>query len=108
LPPEVALDALPDQQQGVCVASVEAGVAEKEGPVGGQLACNGSAAYLIVAMNAYVTYWQSVLRDAERDLDAATVKSSVNAAGRKLLRARRELRALGVAWDEASPQDLST
>jgi hypothetical protein len=50
-------------------------------------------------MNANVTYWQSVLREAERDLDAATVKSTVNAAGRKLMRARRELRALGVGWD---------
>jgi hypothetical protein len=59
-------------------------------------------------MNANVTYWQSVLRNAERDLDAATLKSAVNAAGRKLLRARRELRALGIAWDEASLRDLST
>jgi hypothetical protein len=52
-------------------------------------------------MSANITYWQSVLREAERDLDAATLKSAVNAAGRKLVRARRELRALGVRWDEA-------
>jgi hypothetical protein len=33
---------------------------------------------------------------------------AVNVAGWKLVRARREPRLLGVAWDEASPQALST
>jgi hypothetical protein len=48
-----------------------------------------------------------MLREAERDLDAATPNSAVDVAGRKLVR-RGASRLLGFAWDEASPQALST
>jgi hypothetical protein len=40
------------------------------------------------------TYWTKVLQEAERELQAATRLSEINAAARKLQRANAELREL--------------
>jgi hypothetical protein len=39
-------------------------------------------------------YWQKALREAERELEAATWRSDVDAAAKKLQRAKSELKAL--------------
>jgi hypothetical protein len=39
-------------------------------------------------------YWQKALREAERELEAATRRSDVDAAAKKLQRAKSELKAL--------------
>ena len=39
-------------------------------------------------------YWQKELREAERELDAATRRSDVDAAAKRLRRAKAELKAL--------------
>jgi hypothetical protein len=39
-------------------------------------------------------YWTKQLREAERELDAATRRSDVNAAAKRLQRARAELKRL--------------
>lgn len=41
-------------------------------------------------------YWQSVLREAERELQAATTRTTLNAAAKKLMRAKAELKRLQV------------
>jgi hypothetical protein len=39
-------------------------------------------------------HWTRALREAERELDAATTRSAVNAAAKKLQRAKAALKAL--------------
>jgi hypothetical protein len=39
-------------------------------------------------------YWTKTLREAERELEAATTRTAVNAAAKELQRARAELKAL--------------
>jgi hypothetical protein len=41
-------------------------------------------------------YWTKALQEAERELEAATTRTAVNAAAKKLQRARAEL--LAAAW----------
>jgi hypothetical protein len=41
-------------------------------------------------------YWTKALQQAERELEAATTRTEVNAAATKLQRARAELKALEV------------
>jgi hypothetical protein len=41
-------------------------------------------------------YWTKQLREAERELEAATRRSDVDAAAKKLQRAKSELKALEV------------
>ena len=43
-------------------------------------------------------YWLSVLRDAERELEAARLRSDLNYSSRRLMDAKRELAHLGVDW----------
>jgi hypothetical protein len=45
-------------------------------------------------MKANLRYWRSVLREAERELEAATGKTTMNAAAKKLMRAKAELKRL--------------
>jgi hypothetical protein len=40
-------------------------------------------------------YWQKALREAERELDAATTRSALDAAAKKLMRAKAKLKRLG-------------
>jgi hypothetical protein len=40
-------------------------------------------------------YWTKALREAERELEAAITRTAVNAAAKKLQRAKAELKALG-------------
>jgi hypothetical protein len=39
-------------------------------------------------------YWTNKLREAERELDAANRRSDVNAAAKRLMRVKAELKAL--------------
>jgi hypothetical protein len=49
-----------------------------------------AAPYLpITAMKANLRYWTSVLREAERELQAATTRAAMNAAGKKLMKPKR-------------------
>jgi hypothetical protein len=45
-----------------------------------------------------VEHWLCVLRGAERQLDAARLRSDVDYAARRLMNAKRELTRLGVDW----------
>jgi hypothetical protein len=45
-------------------------------------------------MDIYTRYWQSVLREAERALDAATLNTTLKAAARQYVRAKSELKRL--------------
>jgi len=45
-------------------------------------------------MKANLRYWTSVLGEAERDLEAATTRTALNVASRKLMEAKRELKRL--------------
>jgi hypothetical protein len=40
------------------------------------------------------SYWQRKLQEAEQELDAATTRRAINAAAKKLQRAKRELKRL--------------
>jgi hypothetical protein len=42
-------------------------------------------------MNTHIRYWQSVLREAERELDAATLNTTLKAAAGQYMRAKAEL-----------------
>ncbi len=42
-------------------------------------------------------YWTKALNEAERELEAATTRSGLNAAARKVMRAKQELKWLGKA-----------
>ena len=46
----------------------------------------------IAAMD--LKFWQKVLREAERELDAATTRTALDAAAKKLMRAKAELKRL--------------
>jgi hypothetical protein len=46
-------------------------------------------------------YWTKALPEAERELDAATRRSEVNAAGKRLQRARAELKPLRGCFSQA-------
>jgi hypothetical protein len=46
----------------------------------------------IAAMD--LKFWQKALREAERELDAATTRTALDAAARKLMRAKAELKRL--------------
>ena len=37
-------------------------------------------------------YWKKALREAERELEAATTRSAVNVAAKKVMRAKQELK----------------
>ena len=39
-------------------------------------------------------FWQKALREAERELDAATTRTALDAAAKKLMRAKAELKRL--------------
>jgi hypothetical protein len=39
-------------------------------------------------------FWQKALREAERELDAAITRTALNAAAKKLMRAKAELKRL--------------
>jgi hypothetical protein len=45
-------------------------------------------------------FWTKALQETERELDAATTRTTINAAARKVMRARAELKRL-----EAEPAD---
>jgi hypothetical protein len=45
-------------------------------------------------MNIHIQYWQSILREAERELDAATLNTALKAAARRCMRAKAELKRL--------------
>jgi hypothetical protein len=45
-------------------------------------------------MNIHIRYWQSVLLEAERELDAATLNTVLKAAARQYMRAKAELKRL--------------
>jgi hypothetical protein len=45
-------------------------------------------------MNTHIRYWQSVLREAERELDAATLNTTLKVAARQYMRAKAELKRL--------------
>jgi hypothetical protein len=45
-------------------------------------------------MKANLRYWTSILRKAERELEAATTHAAVNAAGKKLMGAKVQLKRL--------------
>jgi hypothetical protein len=47
-----------------------------------------------LAMRANVRYWESLLREAERELEAATTRAAINAAGKKLMDAKAKLKQL--------------
>jgi hypothetical protein len=59
------------------------------------LAAAGTAPYLwIVTMKANLAYWTSILREAERELEAATTRAAMNAAGKKLMEAKTQVKRL--------------
>ena len=41
-------------------------------------------------------FWQKALREAERELDAATTRTALDAAAKKLMRAKAELKHLEI------------
>jgi hypothetical protein len=43
-------------------------------------------------MKTNLRYWQSVLLEAERELEAATGKTTINSAAEKLMQAKAELK----------------
>jgi hypothetical protein len=45
-------------------------------------------------MTDNVKYWTSVLREAERELEAATTRAAMNAAGKKLMDAKAQVKRL--------------
>jgi len=47
-------------------------------------------------MKTNIRYWQSVLREAERELEAATGRTHLNTAAKKLIPANTELKRLQV------------
>jgi hypothetical protein len=51
----------------------------------------------IASVRAYIAamdlkFWQKALREAERELDAATTRTALDAAAKKLMRAKAELK----------------
>lgn len=50
--------------------------------------------YIATAMNKKLKHSKAALREAERDLDTATTRTELNAAARRLMRAKAELKAL--------------
>jgi hypothetical protein len=52
-------------------------------------------------------HWLSVLRGAERELEAARLRSDLNYAARLLMNAKRELSRLGVDWRQCLPATAS-
>jgi hypothetical protein len=48
-------------------------------------------------------FWKKALREAERELDAATTRTALDAAAKKLMRAKAELKWLeATAYERAS------
>ena len=45
-------------------------------------------------MRDHERYWTSILREAERELEAATTRTAMNAAGKKLMEAKAKLKRL--------------
>jgi hypothetical protein len=45
-----------------------------------------------------IQHWLCVLRGAERQLDAARLRSDIDYAARRLMNAKRELTRLGGEW----------
>jgi hypothetical protein len=53
-------------------------------------------------MKANLKYWTSILREAERELEAAATRAEMNAAAAKLMQAKAKLKKLAKpAVDEA-------
>jgi hypothetical protein len=46
------------------------------------------------AMKENIRYWTSILREAERELEAATTRAAMSAAGAKLMQAKAKLKQL--------------
>jgi hypothetical protein len=61
-------------------------------PPQGQCWPAGLAAWYIHSVNW--EYWSKALRETERELDAATTRTAVNAATKKVMRAKAELKQL--------------
>jgi hypothetical protein len=53
--------------------------------------------YLCAAMDPNVAYWRTALQNALAELDAATRRSLVNEAARRVMRAKAELARLAAA-----------
>jgi hypothetical protein len=51
-----------------------------------------TSAIFIAAMN--LKFWQKALREAERELDAATTRTTLDAAAKKFMRAKAEMKRL--------------
>jgi hypothetical protein len=52
-------------------------------------------AYLPIAKHEdRLRYWRSILREAERELEAATGRTTLHSAARKLMRTKAELKQL--------------
>jgi hypothetical protein len=51
-------------------------------------------------MKSNLRYWQSVLREAERELEAATTRTALDAAAKTLMRAKAELKRLEATASE--------
>jgi hypothetical protein len=47
-------------------------------------------------MKLNLRYWQSVLQETERELEAATGRTTLNSAAKKLMQARAELKRLEI------------
>jgi len=43
-------------------------------------------------MKTDIRHWQSVLREAERELEATITRTTLNAAAKRLMRAKAELK----------------
>jgi len=60
-----------------------------------ELAAAEAAAYLSIAtMKPNITYWRAALREAERELEAATTRAAMDAAAKKLMDAKAQLKRL--------------
>jgi hypothetical protein len=45
-------------------------------------------------MKANLRYWTSILREAERELEAATTRAAMNVAGKRLMEPKVQIRRL--------------
>jgi beta-glucosidase-like glycosyl hydrolase len=50
-----------------------------------------------------LTYWTTKLKEAERELDAATRRSDVNAAAKRVMRVKAELKAVKAEKGPSGP-----
>jgi hypothetical protein len=57
---------------------------------------DGSITIYRAPMKPNIAYWTSILREAERELEAATTRAAMNAAGKKLMEAKAQVKRLQV------------